>query len=195
MGFNRHWIDETNAARSIRAPPSDPRRHDHRHRRRLPRHDVRLRALPRSQVRSNFDQGLLPPAGLLRQHHFRRWPAAPGRSRGQAQVRRAICGLGRQDQRHPRRDGEDHGAGPGGSPQALSLRDDGRSASRRRKGSGPAHSARAAGLSHRRNALRWPGRSRKIAQGRQRQALCRAENPVSHVRIHQARAAAAKASS
>ena len=36
MGFNRHWIDETNAAASVHPPPGNAGRHDHRHGRGLP---------------------------------------------------------------------------------------------------------------------------------------------------------------
>ena len=68
MGFNRHWIDETNAARSDPAPPGNAERYDRHRRRRVHGHDVRLRPLPRSQVRSDPAERLLSPAGLLRQH-------------------------------------------------------------------------------------------------------------------------------
>ena len=71
-GFNRHFPDESNARnlmqrrQEILNDITDTVSAD------LPRADLRLRALPRSQVRSDPAEGLLPPAGVLRQHAHRR---------------------------------------------------------------------------------------------------------------------------
>ena len=70
-GFNRHFPDESNARNLMQRRQEIAQRH-HRHGlRHISRHDLRLRPLPRSQVRSHPAEGLLPPAGLLRQHAHR----------------------------------------------------------------------------------------------------------------------------
>ena len=71
-GFNRHFPDESNARnlmqrrQEILNDITDTVGAD------VPRHDLRLRPLPRSQVRSHPAEGLLPAAGVLRQHPHRR---------------------------------------------------------------------------------------------------------------------------
>ena len=99
MGFNRHWIDETNAAGLLT-------------RRQETLDDMtnvtgatflgltmRLRALPRPQDRSDHAQGLLPTAGVLREHVVRRRPAAVGGSRRAA---RSTTSRRRRGRRRPR---------------------------------------------------------------------------------------------
>ena len=131
MGFNRHWIDETNA------PDLFERRHQ-------TLDDmttvtgVAFLGMTFGCARCHdhkFDPILTKDyyrlAGLFRQHRVRRRSAAAGRSGSQAQVRRAICRVGRQDQGHPRRDGQDHGADSRRAQETLGHSDDGRSAGRR----------------------------------------------------------------
>ena len=71
------------------AAPGNPRRRDRHGRPGLPRPDVRLRPLPRPQVRPDPAEGLLPPPGVLRPDAAARRPAGPRRPGAQATTRRS----------------------------------------------------------------------------------------------------------
>ena len=65
-GLNRLYPDEYNAANVRAAAAGDSRRPDRSDRPGVPGADDRLRAVPRSQVRSDLAGRLLPAASLLR---------------------------------------------------------------------------------------------------------------------------------
>ena len=87
--------------RAPAAPPGDSRRRDRRHRRRLHGPDVRMRTLPRSQIRPHPPGRLLPPTGLLRQHRGRR-PHSHAARRSTRRIPPQARHLGRADRRYPR---------------------------------------------------------------------------------------------
>src|SRR5262249_22071180 len=71
-------------------PERGPHGNDERDRLGIPRYDARMRALPRSQIRSSAAEGLLPHSGLLRDH------AVPRR---RTRVARRKKGVGAEDSR------------------------------------------------------------------------------------------------
>ena len=177
-------------ARSVRAPPGDARRHDHRHRRRFPGHDVRLRALPRSQVRSDpakdyyrlqaffantaFGDGPLPladpEAKRKYDEQYAAWDAKTKDIRAEmAKIMEPSWRSARSTRPSVMTDEVQAVVAEGCRPSAR------RSSSRFI-------------TSPKRASTAWA--IRRDAQGRQCEALCRAQEAASHVRFPEARAAA-----